>query len=48
MPTIPHLSLRTSFVVALVVGAFVLLGTSVAFAQDNSLGGKVRPGGGVG
>ncbi len=44
MPTIPHLSLRTSFVVTLVVGAFVLLGASVAFAQDDSLGGKVRNG----
>ena len=44
MPTIPRLSPRTSFVVVLVVAASVLFGTSVAFAQDNSLGGKVRSG----
>ena len=44
MTTIPHLSGRTSFVVILVAAAFVLFGTSVAFAQDNSLGGKVRSG----
>ena len=42
MPTIPYLSRRTSFVVALAAAAFVLLGTSVAFAQDDSLGGKFR------
>jgi len=44
MPTIPHRSPRTSVVVILVAAAFVLLGTSVAFAQDDSLGGKVRSG----
>jgi hypothetical protein len=44
MPTIPHQSPRNSFVVILVAAAFVLLGTSVAFAQDNGLGGKVRSG----
>ncbi len=44
MPTIPRLSPRTAFVVTLVAAAFVLFGTSVAFAQDNSLGGKVRSG----
>ena len=44
MPTIPHLSPRTSFLAALVAAAFVLFGTSVAFAQDNSLGAKVRNG----
>ncbi len=44
MPTIPYLSRRTSFFVALVAAAFVLFGTSVAFAQDDTLGGKVRSG----
>ena len=44
MSTIPHLSRRTSLVVALVAASFVLFGTSVAFAQDNGLGGKVRSG----
>ena len=43
MPTIPHQSSRTSVVVMLVAAAFVLLGASVAFAQDD-LGGKVRSG----
>ncbi|MGA8211224.1 MAG: polymer-forming cytoskeletal protein [Nocardioidaceae bacterium] len=42
MPTVLHLP-RT-FVVVLVAAAFVLFGTSVAFALDNSLGGKVRSG----
>ena len=44
MPTIPHLSPRSSFVVTLLALAFVLAGTAVAFAQDNSLDGKVRSG----
>ena len=44
MPTIPHLSPRSSFVVMLVAAALVLFGTTVAFAQDDSLGGKVRSG----
>ncbi len=44
MPTIRHQSSRTSFVVILVATAFVLLGASVAFAQDTSLDGKVRGG----
>jgi cytoskeletal protein CcmA (bactofilin family) len=44
MPMIPHQSPRHSFVVILVAAAFVLFGASVAFAQDNTLGGKVRSG----
>ena len=44
MPTIPHRSPPTSLVVLFVAAAFVLFGASVAFAQDDSLGGKVRSG----
>ncbi|WP_372730035.1 hypothetical protein [Nocardioides sp.] len=44
MPTVPHVSPRTSLVVALVAAAVVLLGTTVAFAQESGPGGKFRSG----
>ncbi len=44
MQTIPHRSSRIPLVVALIAAAFVLFGATVAFAQDNDLGGKVRSG----
>jgi hypothetical protein len=44
MSAIPRHSPRIAFATILVAAVFVLFGTSVAFAQDNSLGGKVRSG----